>query len=127
GPANAGAPRSLGEAVTSPPVNPSPAPATSNGAGGFPALRSPARFAPRIMRPAAAAVLSAGVTAYSTCPARPSLPLGVYPPSQVLQIDGCFYQGTPASHVGGGVTNSRAPSLHGRYPASPLLRAHPPP
>jgi hypothetical protein len=66
-------------------------------------------------------------TAYSTWSARRSLPPGVYPPPQVLQIDGCSYQGTPASHVAGGVTSSRAPSLHGRYPASPLLRAPPPP
>jgi hypothetical protein len=121
------APRFLWECLTSPTVSPSPAPATSNGAGGFPALRSPARFAPRLMRPATAAALSAVVTAYSTCPARSGLPPSVYPPSQVLQIDGCFYHGTPASRVAGGVTDSRAPSLHGHYPASPLLRAHPPP
>ena len=43
------APRFLWECLTSPTVNPSPAPATSNGAGGFPALRSPVRFAPRVM------------------------------------------------------------------------------
>ena len=65
--------------------------------------------------------------AYSTCPVRISLPFGVYPPSQVLQIDGCFYQGTPASRVVGGLMNSRAPSLHGRYSASSLLRTPPPP
>jgi hypothetical protein len=53
------APRFLWECLTSPAVNPSPTPATSNGAGGFPALRSPARFTPRIMRPTAAAALSA--------------------------------------------------------------------
>jgi hypothetical protein len=41
------------------PLATSPAPATSNGAGGFPALRSPARFTPRLMRPAVAAALSA--------------------------------------------------------------------
>jgi hypothetical protein len=33
----------------------------------------------------------------------------------------------PASHVGEGVMSSRAPWLHGRYPASSLLRAPPPP
>jgi hypothetical protein len=53
------APRFLRECLISPAVNPSPAPATSNGAGGFPALRSPARFTPRLMRPTKAAALSA--------------------------------------------------------------------
>ena len=44
------------------------------------------------MRPTATAALSAAtrVPAYSTWPARISLPLGVYPPSQVLQITGAF-------------------------------------
>ena len=37
-------PRFLWECLISPTVSPSPTPATSNGAGGFPALRSPARF-----------------------------------------------------------------------------------
>src|SRR4051812_47696642 len=40
------APRFLWECLTSPTVCPFPAPATSNGAGGFPALRSPVHFAP---------------------------------------------------------------------------------
>jgi len=53
------APRFLWECLISPAVNPSPAPATSNGAGGFPALRSPARFTPRLRRPTKAAALSA--------------------------------------------------------------------
>ena len=44
---------------TTPAVSPSPVPATSNGAGGFPALRSPVRFTPRVMRPIPLAVLSA--------------------------------------------------------------------
>jgi hypothetical protein len=72
--------------------SPSPAPATSNRAGGSPAPGSPARFAPRVMRPTATAALSAAtrVPAYSTWPARISLPLGVYPPSQVLQSAGAF-------------------------------------
>ena len=120
------APRFLWECLTSLTVRPFPAPATSNGAGGFPALRSPDRFTPRVMEPAAAAALSA-TPAYSTWSAQLSLRLGVYPPSQVLQIDGCFYHGTPASHVAGGITNSRAPSLHGHYPASSLLWTHPTP
>ena len=60
-------------------------------------------------------------------PGRFSLRLGVYPPAQVLQTDGCLCHRTPASHVVEGVTNSRVPSLHGHYPASPLLRTPPPP
>ena len=53
--------------------------------------------------------------------ARPfSLRLDVYSPPQVLQIDGCFYHHTPASPLDEEVTFSRAPSLHGRYPASSL-------
>ena len=78
------APRFLWECLISPAVNPSPTPATSNGAGGFPALRFPARFAPKLMRPILLAALSAGGTpgnrriapdahtanAYSTCPNR---------------------------------------------------------
>src|SRR5262249_47427408 len=43
------APGFLWECLNSPAVNPSPAPATSNGAGGFPALRSPVRFTSRVM------------------------------------------------------------------------------
>src|SRR5262249_51208693 len=56
-----------------------------------------------------------------------SLRLGVYPPSQVLQTAGCRCHGTPASHVVRGLSNSRAPLLHGRYPASLLLPAPPSP
>jgi len=86
------APRFLWECLIRPAVSPSPAPATSNRAGGSPAPGSPARFAPRVMRPTATAALSAAtrVPAYSTWPARISLPLGVYPPSQVLQLAGAF-------------------------------------
>jgi len=47
--------------------------------------------------------------------------------AQVLQMDGCFYHGTPASRVAKGVASSQAPSLHGRCPTSSLLRAYPPP
>src|SRR5262249_49786737 len=60
-------------------------------------------------------------------PRRFSLRLGVYPPAQVLQTDGCLCHRTPASHVAEGVTNSRVPSFHGHSPASPLLRPPPPP
>ena len=60
-------------------------------------------------------------------PGRFSLRLDVDSPPQVLQIDGRLYHLAPASRVVGEITNSRAPSLHGHYPASSLLRAHPPP
>src|SRR5262245_18003144 len=60
-------------------------------------------------------------------PGRFSLRLGVYPPAQVLQLNGCCCHRTPASHVVEGVTNSRVPSLHGHYPASALLRTPPSP
>src|SRR5262249_35592970 len=53
--------RFLWECLTSPAVNPSPDPSTSHGAGGFPALRSPVRFVPRVMRPIGLAALSAMV------------------------------------------------------------------
>ena len=39
-----------------------PAPATSNGAGGFPALRFPVRFTPRVMRPPGWGALSASAS-----------------------------------------------------------------
>jgi hypothetical protein len=55
------APRFLWECLTSPAVNPSPAPATSNRAGGSPAPGSPVRFTPRLMRPTATAALSAAL------------------------------------------------------------------
>ena len=51
----------------------------------------------------------------------------VDPSPQFLQIDGCLYHLTPASHFAEGVMNSRAPLLHGRYPVSTLLRTQPPP
>ena len=74
----------------------------------FLALRSPVCFASRIMRPL-------------------SLRLDVYSPPQVLQIDGRICHLVLAFLVVGDFTNSRAPSLHGRYPASTLLRTHPSP
>jgi hypothetical protein len=52
---------------------------------------------------------------------------GIYPASQILQINGCHYHLTPASHVDDGNVCSRAPLLHGSYPASSLLRTQPPP
>ncbi len=56
-----------------------------------------------------------------------SLHLDIYPPSQILQINGCFYHHTPASHIDEEITCSRVPLLHGSYPASSLLRTQPPP
>jgi hypothetical protein len=90
---------------------------THNRAGGFPAPGSPARFWPRLMRPAAAAALSA-----ATSPPTPPDPPGsafpwAYIPVAGRADHGCFSQGTPASRVDKGVTSSRAPSLHGHYPA----------
>src|SRR5580693_7772259 len=58
-------------------------------------------------------------------PGRLSLRLDVYSPPQVLQIDGRLCHLVLAFLVVGDFTNSRAPSLHGRYPASTLLRTHP--
>ena len=60
-------------------------------------------------------------------PGRLSLRLDVYSPPQVLQIDGRLCHLVLAFLMVGDVTNSRAPSLHGRYPASTLLRTHPSP
>ena len=138
-----------------------PAPAASNAACGFPALRSPVCFASRLMGPILPERLSVLVeplgshrTAsefgsaipYSTAPSRslvgsglapgrtsPELPgrvglrLDVYSPPQVLQIDGRLCHLVLTFLVVGDFTNSRVPSLHGRYPASTLLRTHPSP
>ncbi len=127
------------------------APASSNAACGFPALRSPVCFASRLMRPIPAGAAFGLVeplglqslvqpSPYSTAPSRSpvgpglaelpgrlSLRLDVYSPPQVLQIDGRLCHLVLAFLVVGDVTNSRAPSLHGRYPASTLLRTHPSP
>ena len=58
---------------------------------------------------------------------KPSLRLDVYPSPQVLQFHGCSCHFTPAFLVDEGTVYSRVPSLHGRYPASLLLRTRPPP
>src|SRR5450631_24170 len=60
-------------------------------------------------------------------PGRLSLRLDVYSPPQVLQIDGRLCHLVLAFLMVGDFTNSRVPLLHGRYPASTLLRTHPPP
>ncbi len=102
-----------------------PTPATSNAACGSPALRSPAHFLPRVMRLIDLVPLSSmahctepsalrrergphRAISYSTASNRRldtfgsaksfSLRLDVYPSSQFLQFDGCFYHLTPASH-----------------------------
>src|SRR5271170_6173117 len=80
-----------------------PAPASSNAACGFPALRSPVCFASRFMGPL-------------------GLRLDVYPPPQVLQIDGRLYHLVLAFPYVGGVANGRAPWLRGHYSASSLQR-----
>src|SRR5262252_6335954 len=41
-----------------------------------------------------------------------------YSPPRVLHIDGRLYHLVRAFPIEGDLTNSRAPSLHGRYPAS---------
>src|SRR5262252_9875096 len=60
-------------------------------------------------------------------PGRLSLRLDVYSPPQVLQIDGRLCHLVLAFPIERDITNSRAPSLHGRYSASSLLRTRPPP
>lgn len=60
-------------------------------------------------------------------PRRFSLRLDVYPSPQILQTTGRLCHLVLASHVAEVIANSRAPLLHRRYPASPLVRTHPPP
>jgi len=55
------------------------------------------------------------------------LRLGLSPLSQVWQTDGRLGPLAPASRVARRVTSRRVPLLHGRSPASPLLRTLPPP
>src|ERR1017187_8191939 len=58
-------------------------------------------------------------------PGRFRLRLDVYLPSQVLQSNRCLYHLTLAFHIDGTLTDSRAPSLHGHYSASSLVRTRP--
>src|SRR5215213_3500049 len=60
-------------------------------------------------------------------PGRFSLRLDVYPPPQVLQIDGRLCHLVLACPYVGDIANGRAPSLHGHCSASSLLQTHPPP
>ena len=55
------------------------------------------------------------------------LRLHIDPSPQFLQVNGCLCHLTPASRLVEGFLCSRAPSLHGRYPASRLLQTLPPP
>src|SRR5215470_2633526 len=50
-------------------------------------------------------------------PGRFSLRLAIYPPPQLLQTDGRLCHLTPASPLGGGSTDSRAPLLDGHCSA----------
>jgi hypothetical protein len=107
------APRFRWECLTNRTVNWFPAPATSHVACGFPALRAPAHFTSRVMRPIRLERLP-GATAerrlgteeskrpYSHSLLRHfqsklSLALTYESSPQVLQTDGCFYHFTPAS------------------------------
>ena len=124
-------------------MSPSPAPASSNGADGFPVRRSPVCFASWVMRPIDQERFRAqpnigpgnlrraravhGATPYSTSSSRISLRRDVDPPPQVLQTHGRRCHAAPASRVVGGSADSRVPSLHGHYPVSSLLRTRPPP
>src|SRR5215469_1188259 len=60
-------------------------------------------------------------------PGRFSLRLDVYPPPQVLQLNGRLCHLVLAFPLVGGIANGRAPSLRGHYSASSLLRTRPPP
>ena len=145
-------PRFLRECLTSRTVDPFPAPASSNAACGFPALRFPDGFTSRVMGPIVLAALSlprcskSGTRqrgpafrtskSYSTCssrspnanaPGHVSLRLDVDPPPQIRQIDGRFYHRVLASPCWRRNAVSRVPSLHRRYPVSSLVRTHPPP
>ena len=53
-----GLPRTFALALSPAAIATFPAPATSNATGGFPALRSPARFMSRVMRPIMLGTLS---------------------------------------------------------------------
>jgi hypothetical protein len=73
------------------PLATSPAPATSNGAGGFPALRSPARFTPRLMRLTAAAALWAVTPSHGLTPPGPLGP--AFPPAYIPRLRSCRSMG----------------------------------
>ncbi len=124
-------------------VAPFPAPATSHAACGFPALRAPAHFATRFRRPICSEPLSKTTVEPAPESGRP-LPPSTTPPlpseawaqSQVhsafllpysprlgsCRLLGAFIIRPCLTVVDQDSMCSKAPSLHGRYPASSLLR-----
>jgi hypothetical protein len=105
-------------------ITPSPAPATSNRTGGFPASGSPRRRPPPglCFRPPGRR-LSRLRAPTAPLPAGGGFRPAVYLHSRLLRTDGGSCHPTPASPLFPNAS-SRAPSLHGHYPASPLLRTH---
>ncbi len=115
-------------------AGPSPAPASSNAACGFPALRFPADFASRVMRPIGPGALSGeprsvgsdspgtgrrsrrarpystsssrSPDASSETPGRFRLRLDVDPSPQVLQTNGCLSHRTPAFRFAEGISTA---------------------
>ena len=117
-------------------IDPFPAPASSNAACGFPALRFPARFTSRLIGPSLSMVLSAQRVSLGHTPpfstrgdrSRRSAFLSMY----ILRLRSCgqmgaFVSAPPPLLVVERVANSRDPLLHGRYSVSQLLRSQPPP
>ena len=126
------------------PIATFPAPASSNRACRFPAHGSPARFAPRVMRPIELETLSAvahnlGVyschrdpiphraTAYSTSSSQSAFALTYILRLRYCKLMGDFIISPLPPILTEASRSSRVPSLYGHYPASSLLRTHPPP
>ena len=92
-------------------MSPFPAPATSNGANGFPVRRSPARFAPRVMGPSGRRVLSGRAPRptrlHRVQPHQPS----PWRRSPAAGPAACraFFSCAPASRVGGGSAEQQGP------------------
>src|SRR5262249_30000996 len=99
-----------------------------NGLEGHPVYsRSPiVLFGPLLPPPPRLPLASLHVSTPET-PGRFSLRLDVYPPPQVLQLNGRLCHLVLAFPLVGGIANGRAPSLRGHYSASSLLRTRPPP
>ncbi len=117
-------------------VAPFPAPATSHAACGFPALRAPAHFVARVMRP-----VEREETAVERDQkyARPYATASIRSLGQERQdgsvftlkysrrfrscrLLGAFIRTPLPPIVGADIMCSKVPSLHGRYPASSLLQ-----
>ena len=110
-------------------MGPSPAPAQSNGACGFPALRFPARFAPGVMGPSDGERFQQGATSSRLLHLIPS-----HRPSSGRRSSiawSCRLLGAvirrPCLPCGERSTSSRVPWLRRHYPPSSLLRTRPPP